>query len=353
MRKLILSILIVSAAFIPAIAQHARFLGVEINGSQEQFKQQFLQVEGIVCLDNLCDQTAYVYSGSYAGVDNCTFYVFHQNGIVCSVITMLPQSDSWAHLKSQFYQFRDDLQFDATYRRIIDDHSFSAPYAEGDGDELIAIEAGKCKYRAGFENDLMSVYVYIDKRKCVCISIFDKQNFHSDQQQQLHGSNPNPNESQANDPSGQYLQFMGINIAGRPSDFAARLVDERGLTFHSRTSSGDIILTGSYHGIDGCSFGILVKDGNISSVGVNLPTQSTWDELRSRYTSLKTELRNQYTVISCTESFQAPFAEGDGDEFQAVVANKCTFRTVFAADHGRISLAIHKQGRVCILFKVD
>lgn len=351
MRKLIATFVLAAITLLPAAAEHARFLGVELNGSQEQFKQQLLQVNGVACLEDRCDNTAFVYSGSYAGVDNCTFYVFHQNGTVCAVNVMFPEYDSWQQLKNLYARIRDDYRFDATLRRALDEHSFTPPYAEGDGDELLAIEAGNCNFKAVFKSDVMSIHVLIDKRKCVRINILDNQNFSNQEPLQLNDANAYT--SQGNDPAGEYLQFMGLNITGRPSDFAQRLVNERGLTLHSYTSDGNILLTGSYQGIDDCTFAVLVKDGNISSVGVNLPIQSTWDELRSRYTAFKTALRNDFDVLRCTESFQAPFAEGDGDEYQAVVANKCTYRTIFSSDFGLISLAIHKQGRVSILFKVN
>lgn len=349
MRNLLLCILLFTLAGLPAAAEHARFLGVELNGSQLEFKQQLLRVSGVTCLEQRCDDAAFVYSGPYAGVDSCEFYVFTQNGSVCAVSVLLPKADSWAQLKAQFTQIRDDLRFDATLRRTVDNHSFTPPYAEGDGDEMLAVANNMCSFRAGFKNDLGTITVSINKRKCVKIDFFDNQNY-SRPQEQLPGTNANPSVSQANDPAGEYLQFMGLNITGKPSEFATRLVNERGLTFHSRSSNGNYILTGTYQGIDNCSFGILTKEGRISSIGVTLPRLDSWDAIRSRYISFKTALRNEYELIRCTESFAAPYSEGDGDEMQAVLAGKCTFRVVFASATGDIVLSISKKGELIILF---
>lgn len=350
MRKLIATFVLAAITLLPAAAEHARLLGVELNGSQQQFKQLFLRVKGVKCLESQCDSTAFVYSGTYAGVDNCTFYIFHQNGTVCAASISLPVCDSWNQLKGQFNQFRSDFRADATLRCTNDNREFKAPYSDGDGDEMIAVAAGMCFFRASFESDVAEIIISINKRKCVEISIFDNQNFTSADQHRP-DANSTPFTTDSNDPSGQCLQFMGLNIAGKPMEFAQRLVNERGLTFHSRTNSGDCILIGSYNGIDGCSFGIISKNGRISSVGVTLPRLHDWQQLKAQYLLFKTALRNDYQVMNCTETFKAPYQEGDGDEMQAVQGGCCTFRTSFCCDHGAIALSIHKSGSIIILFK--
>ena len=154
----------------------------------------------------------------------------------------------------------------------------------------------------------------------------------------------------------QHLKFMGIELAGTPEAFKTKFLRQPGVSFVRVSSEGTYSFRGPYAGYDNCEFYLFCNDyGRVNNMDVYLPEASSWRQIKRQYNQICGEYNSNSALerIRNEASFEAPYAEGDGDEYQAVVANKCTYRTIFSSDFGLISLAIHKQGRVSILFKVN
>ena len=337
MKKLLLSLALILALAMPAAAEHARFLGIEIDGSQEQFKQQLLRVGGIRCIESRCDDDGYVYSGSYAGYDNCAFYVLEGAGKVFAVVVYLPEASSWRQIKRQFTQMCNEYASNSNFNRTSYSTSFESPYAEGDGDEMLAVANQKCNYKAAYSSTLSTVIISISKYKQVKILISDKDNFA---------------RYQAQEQEQEAMYFMGLPITGTANEFANRLIREKGFTFKERDSDGSVLVTGTFAGYENCTIGVMPRDGNLT-IGVLLPKQTSWRALRSQYFTFKSQLGNKYSLTKNVESFEDPYYDGCGNEMEGVRNDKCNFVTTFSADNGTVAVTISETSRICVLYIPD
>ncbi|MGN0222655.1 MAG: hypothetical protein ACI4AM_01375 [Muribaculaceae bacterium] len=331
MKKLVSTILLLLALVLPAAAEHAKFFGIEINGSQEQFKRKLLQVSGITCVEDQCDSDSYMYQGSYAGFEGCNFYTVEKCGNVFAVVVYLPAATSWRQIKRQYNQICGEYNSNGDLTRTSSEASFEAPYSEGDGDEMTAVVNEKCKYESVYSNSTTTIIVKISKFKKIKIIISDKENFSCDE------------------PAEAYMYFMGLPITGTANEFANRLINEKGFSFEDRSSEGTVLVTGRFAGFDNCSIGIVPK-GSSLRIGVLLPVQNTWLALKSQYFAFKNQLKNKYSLDNCDESFEGAYYDGCGNEMEAVNADKCNFISRFNAQNGDVVLTISDTSRICIIY---
>ena len=335
MRKILFSLLLILAIAMPAAAEHARFLGIEINGSQEQFKRQLLSVGGIKCLESRCDDKGYVYTGSYAGYNNCEFYTLEKCGNVYCVVVYLPEASSWRQIKRQYNQICGEYNSDSAFRLTKQEASFEAPYAEGDGDEMLAVANEKVSYVSVYDNSSTTIIVKISKFKQVKIIVSDKENF-------------------AREEPEAHMLFMGLPITGTPGEFANRLMREKGFTLKERTPSGSVLVTGRFAGFDNCTVGVMLddNDGGIN-IGVLFPKCTSWATLKSQYFALKAHLGNKYTQTYCDESFSDSYYDGCGRELEAIRNEQIHYVTKYNAENGTVAITISNECRICILYLPD
>ena len=331
----------------PAAAEHARFLGIELNGSQEQFKRQLLRVGNITCIEDQCDEQGYVYRGSYAGYSDCEIYVNEKCGNVYCVSVYLPKATSWRQIKRQYNQICGEYNSNSALERIRNEASFEAPYAEGDGDEMTAVAQEKCNFISIYKNETSIIIVKISKYRQVKIIVSDIANFNVPD---CDDSEPQPQHQTT---SG-YMTFMGLPITGTPTQFANRLINEKGFTFDERTDNGSVLVRGRFSGIDNCVVGVLPdNDGSGINIGVLVPKPSTWSTLKAQYFEFKEQLKRKYTLESCEESFSDGYYDGCGNEFEAVRNEKCDYQTKFRTDKGVVAVSISSSCRICIVYIPD
>ena len=81
-------------------------------------------------------------------------------------------------------------------------------------------------------------------------------------------------------------------------------------------------------------------------VSVELPESNSWDGLKSEFFDLCKKMTQKYGRASkFLTSFLKPYAEGDGNELQAIYNGKCTYFYNWKTENGLIGIAIisHKE----------
>jgi len=73
--------------------------------------------------------------------------------------------------------------------------------------------------------------------------------------------------------------------------------------------------------------------------------------VKKEYLELKKIYQTKYGTGSSIESFSLPYAEGDGNEMDAVKDMKCTYSTEWKSDSGKIVIMITYDGQTAIDYK--
>ena len=135
----------------PFFAQeHFKFQGVPIDGNIHTFigKMKRLGYEEISRED--INGNEYVYMlGKYADRD-ATLYIWHtpKTKTVYLVEVYLEHVERWSYLKEAYFAYKKHLQ--SKYGKGESYEYFEAPYKEGDGKELKALQEQKCIYTTFF-----------------------------------------------------------------------------------------------------------------------------------------------------------------------------------------------------------
>lgn len=145
MKKFIIS-LIFTLLVIPSFAQHhISVKGVELKGNIYNLIRKFERA-GLKFSSALSNDSRTVLTGDFAGYDNCMFLLLESEdkSYVAKVSVIFPEEYSWNRLKVMYDKLCE--QYDNKYEVISEYTGFDPPYKEGDGNELRAIDEGKCHY---------------------------------------------------------------------------------------------------------------------------------------------------------------------------------------------------------------
>lgn len=139
--------------------KHMEFMGVEMNGSLEQFAEK-LRNKGLAIKDVYDDMI--ILNGEFAGEQDCEISVLASQGIIYRVSVFFPIRDSWYSLRSDYITFKDALS--KKYIKPIKQlETFEYPFELGDGHEITAVKADKCSYISQFKIFTGDIYVAISK----------------------------------------------------------------------------------------------------------------------------------------------------------------------------------------------
>lgn len=144
----------------------------------------------------------------------------------------------------------------------------------------------------------------------------------------------------------EHLKFKGIPITGSPYNIMKKLK-----VFGFRPSPNQnanlqtVYTNGMFSGLENCC--VAIKGTSISNtaftVGVQLPSCSTWNDLKNRYEYYKGKLVKKYGTPHVYENFYAPYCEGDGQELTALLEKKVNFYTYFFVLDGMISVYLQSN----------
>ena len=79
---------------------------------------------------------------------------------------------------------------------------------------------------------------------------------------------------------------------------------------------------------------------------------TTWNSLKPAYENCKEAYTKKYVdyEVEVTESFTAPYREGDGREMKALEEFECTYKTTLRGDQGEIAISIDNTCRIAVTY---
>ena len=143
------------------------------------------------------------------------------------------------------------------------------------------------------------------------------------------------------------LTFNKVEIKGTTDEMVAAL-GKKGFKYEE-TNDGVPLVIGKFAGYSDVEVNIIPnEDGNAVAVRAEIPPRLSWVKLENDYSSLKSMLTKQYgkPVEEVEEFKDGPFEESSG-KLVSLIKNNCTFRSVFEAKEGKITLMLKHQGPIC------
>lgn len=126
--------------------------------------------------------------------------------------------------------------------------------------------------------------------------------------------------------SQNHLSFKGIEINGTLTDFSQKLEASGYKKIYTNDAQDACVLEGAFAGYDQCMIFVIstAQEHIVWKVAVQLPEQSSWYSLKSRYNEFRESLMEKYGAPSKKyEFFSSPYYEGDGYEMSALNNEKC------------------------------
>ena len=145
----------------------------------------------------------------------------------------------------------------------------------------------------------------------------------------------------------KHLTFNKVEINGTTDEMVAALA-KKGFKYEE-TNEGVPLVIGKFAGYSDVEVNIIPNaDSIVCAIRAEIPPRLSWVKLENDYSTLKSMLTKQYgkPVEEVEEFKDGPFEESSG-KFVSLVKNNCTFRSVFSAPEGKVTLTLKHQGPIC------
>ncbi len=150
----------------------------------------------------------------------------------------------------------------------------------------------------------------------------------------------------------KHFTFLDIPINGSIKQFVKELKKQNFVL--EEITDVDAVLNGRFSG-DKVQLLVQGEKETVLSVTVIFPLRKSWTETKETYNYIKTILVTNYGEPKIvTENFEKPFADGLGNEKEALKEGKCIFENHFTTEtgNGMLRLKIHTDMSI-ILEYVD
>ena len=346
-------------------AGHFSLFGLEINGTQEQFKRKITGLSGFRY--DSSTRNIWVYYGKFEGLSNSEFYIVSNEGTdqVYKVSVYLPEQSSWSALKSRYMEYFNRFKNYSGLRLKNQTTGFDSPYREGSGNEMEGVTNDKCNYQSAFYNGQVYITLEISQYKQINIGIYDLANTSSSHSYKSYYSasasdassvfgsvNAAPSSASygsqgySSGSSSSSLTFFGLPVYGTAQEFANRLVSQKNCRITNDSNIQRIGLEGNFAGYNNCDIFVNEKPGTgqIYQLRVFLPQPSTWSAIKQQYFTFKNIYDSKYTCTQSVTSFSGSYREGDGSEMQAIENGNVDYRSEYTTAWGSITVSITKFG---------
>ena len=140
-----------------------------------------------------------------------------------------------------------------------------------------------------------------------------------------------------------HMKFKGIEIAGKPGDFADQL-QTKGFEYIGDMDGIDV-LEGDFAGYKKCMVWIIADQNEVVRVNVTFPSQSAWSPLYDNYTTIKKMLTTKYGKPTIDkEEWQGYRGKPEDDRscLHELIMDRVKIFSAFEAENGSIELQIMK-----------
>ena len=145
------------------------------------------------------------------------------------------------------------------------------------------------------------------------------------------------------------LTFNKVEIKGSVDEMTAALA-KKGFQYEE-TNDGVPLVIGKFAGYSDVEVNIIPgTDGQVCAIRAEIPPRLSWVKLENDYSSVKTMLTKQFGKPSeeVEEFSDGPFEESS-EKLVSLIKNRCTFRSVFVAPEGKVTLMLKHQGPICFV----
>ena len=143
------------------------------------------------------------------------------------------------------------------------------------------------------------------------------------------------------------LSFNKVEIKGTTDEMVAALA-KKGFKYEE-TNDGVPLVIGKFAGYSDVEVNVIPgADSTVCAIRAEIPPRLSWVKLENDYSSLKSMLTKQYgKAVEEVEEFKdGPFEESSG-KLVSLIKNNCTYRTVYKAPEGKVTLMLKHQGPIC------
>ncbi len=145
----------------------------------------------------------------------------------------------------------------------------------------------------------------------------------------------------------KHLSFNKVEIRGTVEEMTAVLA-KRGFVYEE-TNDGVPLVIGKFAGYSDVEVNIIPgEDGQVRAVRAEIPPRLSWVKLENDYSAVKSMLTKQFgKCVEDVQEFQdGPFEESS-EKLVSLIKNKCTYRSVFEGEGGKVTLSLKHQGPIC------
>ena len=139
-----------------------------------------------------------------------------------------------------------------------------------------------------------------------------------------------------------HMTFKGIPISGSLMEFAQKL-SQKGFTV-VQTNDANVVLVGDFAGYKDCQILLLAtkETKTIYTIGVLLPSSTSWSLLETNYNALKAMLTQKYgSPKNVVEKFQGISSGASNDiKMHYLKTDQCTYSSTFETSNGKITISL-------------
>ena len=148
----------------------------------------------------------------------------------------------------------------------------------------------------------------------------------------------------------KHLVFTkGVEIKGTKVEMVSALA-KKGFTYEE-SNDGMPLLIGKFEGYSDSEINVLSRPGSdiACAIRAELPARLSWVKLVNDYDDMKKKLTKRFGKPAEVEE---SFADDPGESSEKLVSlinNRCTYRSVFSCDEGKVTLTLKHFGPVCFV----
>ena len=148
--------------------------------------------------------------------------------------------------------------------------------------------------------------------------------------------------------AGKHLAFKGVEITGSKDEMVSAL-SKKGFRYEEENNGVPLVI-GSFAGYKDVEVNIVPAptSDEVVAIRAEFTARMSWVKLENDYSTLKDLLIKKYgEPVQVVEEFRDGPHDESAKKLVSLIRNNCTWKSVFEAKEGRITLYMKHQGPIC------